>query len=51
VEQADAADALAAAIAHAHLAMTRTRIAEALAGEVGTGSPSARATNRKSLLA
>jgi crossover junction endodeoxyribonuclease RuvC len=51
VEQADAADALAAAIAHAHLAMTRTRIAEALAGEAGAGSPSARATNRKSLLA
>ncbi|HSZ74508.1 MAG TPA: crossover junction endodeoxyribonuclease RuvC [Rhizomicrobium sp.] len=31
VEQADAADALAAAIAHAHLAMTRAKIAAALA--------------------
>ncbi len=31
VEQADAADALAAAIAHAHLAMTRAKIVAALA--------------------
>jgi crossover junction endodeoxyribonuclease RuvC len=31
VEQADAADALAAAIAHAHLAATRAKIAAALA--------------------
>jgi crossover junction endodeoxyribonuclease RuvC len=48
VEQEDAADALAAAIAHAHLATTRAKIAAALAGEVGTG---ARATNKKSALA
>ncbi len=51
VEQEDAADALAAAIAHAHLATTRAKIAGALAGEVGTGSPSARATIKKSALA
>jgi crossover junction endodeoxyribonuclease RuvC len=51
VEAADAADALACAIAHAHLAGTRARIAAALAGEVGTGSPSARAAVKKSALA
>ncbi|MEI9991134.1 MAG: crossover junction endodeoxyribonuclease RuvC [Rhizomicrobium sp.] len=45
VEQADAADALACAIAHAHLAGTRARIlvAQARAGEVEAGSPLARA--------
>lgn len=51
VTQADAADALAAAIAHAHLAGTRARIMGALAGEVVAGSPSARATNKKTALA
>jgi len=51
VEQADAADALAAAIAHAHYASTRAKIMEALAGEVGTGSPSARAAIKKTALA
>jgi len=50
VHQFDAADALAAAIAHAHLAGTRSRIAGALAGEVVSGSPSARATNKRSAL-
>jgi crossover junction endodeoxyribonuclease RuvC len=47
VEAADAADALACAIAHAHLSGTRARILGALAGEVETGSPSARATSKK----
>jgi crossover junction endodeoxyribonuclease RuvC len=50
VHQFDAADALAAAIAHAHLAGTRAKIAGALAGEVVSGSPSARATNKRSAL-
>jgi crossover junction endodeoxyribonuclease RuvC len=47
VEAADAADALACAIAHAHLSGTRAKIAAALAGEVETGSPSARAARTK----
>jgi crossover junction endodeoxyribonuclease RuvC len=47
VEAADAADALACAIAHAHLSGTRARILGALAGEVATGSPSARATVKR----
>jgi crossover junction endodeoxyribonuclease RuvC len=51
VQAADAADALACAIAHAHLAGTRARIAGALAGEVDTGSPSARATMKRVSLA
>jgi crossover junction endodeoxyribonuclease RuvC len=51
VAQADAADALAAAIAHAHLAGTRARILGALAGEVGSDSPSAGATAKKPALA
>jgi crossover junction endodeoxyribonuclease RuvC len=51
VEAADAADALACAIAHAHLAGTRAKIAGALAGEVATGSPSARATIKRVSLA
>jgi crossover junction endodeoxyribonuclease RuvC len=46
VESADAADALACAIAHAHLSGTRTRILEALVGEVGPGARSARATRK-----
>ena len=49
VEAADAADALACAIAHAHYASTRAKIMGALAGEVGAGSPSARAAKRKAL--
>lgn len=49
-EQADAADALAAAIAHAHLAGTRARIAAALAGDANAASPSARATIKRSAL-
>jgi crossover junction endodeoxyribonuclease RuvC len=51
VEQEDAADALAAAIAHAHYASTRAKIMGALAGKVGPGLPSARATIKKSALA
>ena len=51
VEQADAADALAAAIAHAHLSGTRARIAGALAGDATIASPPARATIRKVSLA
>ena len=51
VEAADAADALACAIAHAHLSGTRSKILGALAGEVGTGSQSARATMKKAALA
>jgi crossover junction endodeoxyribonuclease RuvC len=47
VEAADAADALACAIAHAHLSGTRAKILGALAGEVETGSPSARATGKR----
>lgn len=47
VESADAADALACAIAHAHLSGTRAKILGALVGEVDTGSRSARATSRK----
>jgi crossover junction endodeoxyribonuclease RuvC len=47
VEAADAADALACAIAHAHLSGTRAKILEALAGDAGTASPSARATGKK----
>jgi crossover junction endodeoxyribonuclease RuvC len=47
VDAFDAADALAAAIAHAHLSGTQARIMGALAGEVGAGSPSARATNKR----
>jgi crossover junction endodeoxyribonuclease RuvC len=47
VEAADAADALACAIAHAHLSGTRAKILGALAGEVETGSPSARATHKR----
>ena len=51
ISQFDAADALAAAIAHAHLAGTRARIAGALAGEVVSGSPAARATTKKAAIA
>ena len=51
VTQADAADALAAAIAHAHLSGTRARIARALAGDAAFASPSARATSKKVPLA
>jgi crossover junction endodeoxyribonuclease RuvC len=51
VQQFDAADALAAAIAHAHLAGTRAKIAGALAGEVASGSSSARAATKKTALA
>lgn len=49
VEQADAADALAAAIAHAHLAGTRARMlaAQARAAEVEAGSALARAPIRE----
>jgi crossover junction endodeoxyribonuclease RuvC len=45
VDAFDAADALACAIAHAHLSGTRAKIMGALAGD--PGSPSARAANRK----
>jgi crossover junction endodeoxyribonuclease RuvC len=48
VDAADAADALACAIAHAHLSGTRARIVEALAGDVGLAGRSARA-GRKSV--
>lgn len=51
VTQADAADALATAITHAHLSGTRARIAGALAGEATIASPSARATIKKTALA
>ncbi len=50
VTQADAADALAIAIAHAHLSGTRAKIAGALAGEATIASPSARATIKKTAL-
>jgi crossover junction endodeoxyribonuclease RuvC len=48
VDAFDAADALACAIAHAHLSGTRARMAGALAGE--PGSPSARATIQKAAM-
>ncbi|MBI1331187.1 MAG: crossover junction endodeoxyribonuclease RuvC [Alphaproteobacteria bacterium] len=51
VEAADAADALAAAIAHAHLAGTRAKIAVALAGQEALAAPFARSTGKKSALA
>lgn len=51
VTAVDAADALACAIAHAHLANTRAKILGALAGEVETGSPPARAANKRVSLA
>jgi crossover junction endodeoxyribonuclease RuvC len=51
VEQADAADALAAAITHAHLSGTRARIMGALAGDATIASPSARAAIKKVSLA
>jgi crossover junction endodeoxyribonuclease RuvC len=51
VEQADAADALATAITHAHLSGTRARIAGALAGDASIASPSARATIKRASLA
>jgi len=47
VEAVDAADALACAIAHAHLSGTRSKILAALAGEEITGAPYARAAARK----
>ena len=51
VEAADAADALACAIAHAHLSGTRAKIAEALARDIGDGSPAARVVRKKAAIA
>jgi len=51
VQAADAADALACAIAHAHLSGTRAKIAAALANEAAAGSPSARAAIKRVSLA
>ncbi|MBV9571041.1 MAG: crossover junction endodeoxyribonuclease RuvC [Alphaproteobacteria bacterium] len=47
VESADAADALACAIAHAHFSGTRAKILAALAGEMDTRLPSGGAGGKK----
>jgi hypothetical protein len=51
VQAADAADALACAITHAHLSGTRAKIAAALARDAATGAPSARPAIKRVSLA